>query len=47
MNELINLEADIIVHHIHNPGHGEPFCHIAEIHPPGTLPLTVQAKTAA
>jgi hypothetical protein len=34
---FVGREADIVIRHIPNGSHKDPFCHIAEILPPGSL----------
>ena len=36
---LIDKEADILVHLIQNEGYAQPYRFLAEMYPPGTLPL--------
>ena len=39
-NDLVAKPAEIRIGHIENEGYGDPFVHIKEIYPPGTLVAT-------
>ena len=39
LDDLLGRKADITVEHIQNKGRPNPYCHLAAMYPPGTLPL--------